>query len=145
MPTGAQSAPTMRHVHLGKLRRRHHNDDSCTRLGTISLTWKNSSPSKERFTDYLLRHSHFSIDIDEGRSKCNFFHGHDLCDRWISAGAEWCSPPLGYQGGVECNRQHYFGNRDIGGGVHNPGAKSYKMLFAERCLADWACTGECRL
>eukprot|EP00958_Prasinococcus_capsulatus_P019560 scaffold2428_cov412-Prasinococcus_capsulatus_cf.AAC.2 len=62
--------------------------------------------------------------------------------RWVSAGEGWCSPPLGYQAGRECNRQQYFGNRDVGGSLHNPGAKSYKMMFAERCSTDWPCTGE---
>eukprot|EP00899_Mesostigma_viride_P004426 jgi/Mesvir1/13985/Mv21637-RA.1 len=56
---------------------------------------------------------------------------------WVHTGQGWCLPPKSYKG--PCSNHNYFGDHDMGRGYANPSSKNYKILWAERCLADWPC------
>jgi hypothetical protein len=38
-----------------------------------------------------------------------------------------------------CKKQNYFGEYNMGKEYSNPSSKVYKILWAERCGADWPC------
>ena len=38
-----------------------------------------------------------------------------------------------------CRSQNYFGTQRVGNGFSIPSSWEYKMLWSERCGADWAC------
>jgi len=56
---------------------------------------------------------------------------------WKDKGDGWCLPPKYYQG--PCKKQNYFGEYNMGKEYSNPSSKVYKILWAERCGADWPC------
>jgi len=56
---------------------------------------------------------------------------------WKGKGDGWCNPPKWYDG--PCKKQNYFGEYNLGKDFSNPGSKVYKILWAERCGADWPC------
>uniref|UniRef100_A0A7S0R261 CPW-WPC domain-containing protein n=1 Tax=Pyramimonas obovata TaxID=1411642 RepID=A0A7S0R261_9CHLO len=56
---------------------------------------------------------------------------------WKDQGSGWCQPPKFYTG--PCRKQNYFGEYNMGRDYSNPASKVYKILWAERCGADWPC------
>mmetsp|Transcript_33633 Transcript_33633/g.63273 ORF Transcript_33633/g.63273 Transcript_33633/m.63273 type:complete len:442 (+) Transcript_33633:239-1564(+) len=56
---------------------------------------------------------------------------------WKDKGDGWCAPPKFYSG--PCRKQNYFGEYNLGKDYSNPSSKVYKILWAERCGADWPC------
>lgn len=56
---------------------------------------------------------------------------------WLAKSGNWCQPPTDYTG--PCRSQNYFGTQNIRNGFSNPSSWEYKMLWSERCDADWPC------
>jgi len=57
--------------------------------------------------------------------------------KWLATSGGWCQPPKDYKG--PCHSQNYFGTQRIGNGFSVPSSWEYKMLWSERCGADWPC------
>jgi CPW-WPC domain-containing protein len=57
--------------------------------------------------------------------------------KWLATSGGWCQPPEEYKG--PCRSQNYFGTQRVANGFSVPSSWEYKMLWSERCGADWPC------
>ncbi|XRB11701.1 hypothetical protein RI054_03g15340 [Pseudoscourfieldia marina] len=59
---------------------------------------------------------------------------------WKPDAKGWCAAPKWYQG--PCRKNNFFGQLPSSAGPHvsQPNTAVYKILWSERCLADWPCS-----
>lgn len=57
--------------------------------------------------------------------------------KWLATSGGWCQPPEEYKG--PCRSQNYFGTQRVANEFSVPSSWEYKMLWSERCGADWPC------
>lgn len=84
------------------------------------------------------RNQKMNIGITLTVDECIRKNYEQACPRkWLAKSGGWCQPPEEYKG--PCRSQNYFGTQRVGNGFSIPSSWEYKMLWSERCGADWPC------
>lgn len=87
--------------------------------------------------DTLVRKK-VNVGISLNEDECISKNYEEQCPMsWQALPSDRCQPPKEYSG--PCGSQNYFGKHSIETGFSNPSSWEYKMLWSERCGADWPC------